>query len=355
MEPIINPLLAYAIFSVNSGTISNISKAISGYFTLDEVCTAKTVLFTACTQLSAQNRRGSVQRSEKVAHIDDILAAIVNLDASDDLPNVCISAKDLGRIPRSHPEELNDITLIDRLNQMEKKMSTMQSHIDSNMANHINLSDMVRQITKPMPVKSFADATAERIQIIPDPLKVHADAAIATTSIPQPVKAPSSNPAKHPAAATALQAGDLAADPKKPNTSRTPQDKRSMNSTNTVIRGKQSTDGYLVVHRKKRQVTIGKANNKHDLKLKGAPEPKRFAFIYRVDNTVSEADVKDYMNSENIAFDDITCMSNELAKFKSFKLCIPISSVKRVFDPDTWPENVYVRKFILPKEKDGAA
>jgi hypothetical protein len=112
-----------------------------------------------------------------------------------------------------------------------------------------------------------------------------------------------------------------------------------------------ANDGYTTVRRKPRKVTIGKSkeHGKTNL-LQSAPEPRRYAFVYRVAKTVTVDNMKDYLKSEYIRYYDVECMSNEDAKFKSFKLEIPKTSVDKVFNPETWPENIYVRKFIMPKQ-----
>ena len=58
-----------------------------------------------------------------------------------------ISAFSLDAIPRSHPEELNNISLLDRLNQMEQCMSNMQTSIDNLVAQNLMLQDQVKDVT----------------------------------------------------------------------------------------------------------------------------------------------------------------------------------------------------------------
>jgi hypothetical protein len=45
-------------------------------------------------------------------------------------------------IPRSHPEELNNISLLDRLNRMEGMIRNVQSNVDQITAEHIGMKDI---------------------------------------------------------------------------------------------------------------------------------------------------------------------------------------------------------------------
>ena len=45
-------------------------------------------------------------------------------------------------------------------------------------------------------------------------------------------------------------------------------------------------------------------------------------------------------------------LSNVNAKFKSYKLTVPVSKFKDLFNEDMWPEGVCVRKFIPPRSGD---
>ena len=77
----------------------------------------------------------------------DILSALVKLDKANKTPHIVISAYSLGSIPRSHPKELNNISLLDHLNQLEKHMSNMQSNIDNVVAQNLALLDHIRDTT----------------------------------------------------------------------------------------------------------------------------------------------------------------------------------------------------------------
>ena len=131
-EFILEPLLAYILFSLQSSTSENISKAVLGHFTPEQIFNAKEVLWGKCDiKVIGQKvrRRGSNVRSEQDANLQDIIAALMKLDKVDKLPCVVIDAGSLGIIPRSHPEELNNISLLDRLNILEARVTSLQQSL----------------------------------------------------------------------------------------------------------------------------------------------------------------------------------------------------------------------------------
>ena len=110
---IIDPVLCYIVYGVNSGTHASVKKAVLGHFTAAAISKAKDILFEKCdnTVIGKKQRRNSTMvRTNTEANLADIMDAITLLDNKGKLPNLAILANDLKDIPRSHPEELNNIS-----------------------------------------------------------------------------------------------------------------------------------------------------------------------------------------------------------------------------------------------------
>lgn len=86
-------------------------------------------------------------------------------------------------------------------------------------------------------------------------------------------------------------------------------------------------------------------------KLKGAPEPSRDVFVYRVQKGVEAKDIQDHMAEQNIQIRDVKMISNEEAKFCSFKVEIKLSDYDTVVDSAFWPEGIRVRRYYKPRPK----
>ena len=106
------PLLVYIVFSLQSGTQENIKNEVLNRFTGDEIIEAKDALWSYCgTEFIGyiKYRKNSTSCLESEANVKDIFVALNKLDKAGKSPTVVIDVLSLGKIPRSHPEELNNI------------------------------------------------------------------------------------------------------------------------------------------------------------------------------------------------------------------------------------------------------
>ena len=101
-------------------------------------------------------------------------------------------------------------------------------------------------------------------------------------------------------------------------------------------------------NRMKRFITGNKASGK----FKGAPEPCRDLFIYRVDNATQTDDLAAHLDDNNFHIQNIACVSHPNSKSKSFRVTLPLSEFSYAFDESLWPSGVRVRKYIPPRMND---
>jgi hypothetical protein len=127
-----------------TSTCDSIKKAVLGFFTIAQIIDAKDLLWTIGDKEIVKekiSRRHSNMRSEAEAHLSDILSAMYKLDKADKMPLFVLDYKSLATncIPKSPPRELDDITVCDRLNNIEEKFAVMQSQLDSVLSENWNL------------------------------------------------------------------------------------------------------------------------------------------------------------------------------------------------------------------------
>ena len=143
---LIQPILSYILFSMQSAPADTIKQAVMGHFTEIQISEAKDMLWTFCgTRIigDKKSRRDSNFRSVKETHVVDIINALHKLDNANKLPPIVIHAHSLATIPRSHPEELNNISLCDRLNQLEARMIKMQEQVDRNTVDNMVIREEI--------------------------------------------------------------------------------------------------------------------------------------------------------------------------------------------------------------------
>jgi len=119
-----------------------------------------------------------------------------------------------------------------------------------------------------------------------------------------------------------------------------------------VVSGYQYQRHYVkkLQRPRKSRVVAGKKALSHAgaTGFKGAPEPDRNLFIYRVEKDTTEEDIEQYLVDNDISYRSISCMSNPNSKYKSFKLTVAVSHFSQLFDDSLWPNGVRVRPFRPP-------
>lgn len=116
-------------------------------------------------------------------------------------------------------------------------------------------------------------------------------------------------------------------------------------------KGSVESDDYTLVTRKKvnknRNVIMG---SKSDCVIKGAPEPNRDLFIFRLDAETTEDKLRSFISDKGFKVNELELKSNEKAKYKSYRLRVPKSQFSRLFDENMWPAGVGIRKYFAPKD-----
>ena len=260
----------------------------------------------------------------------DIISSLMKLDRGNNTPVVAICAENLGIIPRSHPEELNAITLVDRLIQLEQRMTNMQTNMDSMMAHNMNLKDLVKDL--------FSYASHVKSPVVPVPVltrHIHGNKKDAVGNHAE------SLPINH----------ILHAVPK-----RTKQKVQLQNDFSNTLTD-SSDDGFQrpseALRRQRRAATHKQkvvSGSKNTSNIHGAPEPSRDIFVYRVHGDTSLEEMHQYITSQGFTVCDIKCTSKAESIFKSFCVTLPLSQFKDAFQPTVWPEGVRMRRFWPKKE-----
>ena len=118
--------------------------------------------------------------------------------------------------------------------------------------------------------------------------------------------------------------------------------------TSNVSRPSGHRDGFEypsdVRKKARRKVAVTGSRTSHG-RLKGAPEPSRHIFVYRLDKCVSDKDMSSYMTEYDVMARKVEKVSNSDAKYNSFKVEIKISDLTKVLDGAFWPMGICVRRY----------
>ena len=331
---IVSPLLSYILFSLHSGTEENVQRAVLGNFTAAQVIVAKDQLWDKCEEQHIGKKSRCVGPSMRPEQdiLQDIFLALDKLDKMQKMPTVVIPAFQLHLIPCSHPEELNNMSLLDRLNCIEKTLAHLQFNTDRVIAENISINErLTNQLSYASAVQSRASLTASAKDIYtiktqdPPPIRRHPNSSIQHRSnddkfwLPPPVKSPPK--------------GSIG---------------KSLNDTpETDCVSMADSSGFQFPRRRRRKVIVGK--DRSSGAVKAAPEPNHDVFIYRVDKSASDDSLYDYLIDKGITPNSLDCVSNPDSRYKSYKLSIPLSMYSTLYDPDMWPEGLRIIRSTIPR------
>jgi hypothetical protein len=116
-----NTLLCYVCTHISNSTKNELINTIHNYYTLEELVEAKQILHKIYSGIGAfKIRKDSPNRSEKIAHTDDIVNALYDLDQEGN--DFQFVAKNVRRMPQWDPNVSDNFALAERLSNHDGKL-----------------------------------------------------------------------------------------------------------------------------------------------------------------------------------------------------------------------------------------
>ena len=203
-ELILQPLLAYCACSIMSSSSENVKNAVVSYFSREQILTAKQVLWLESDNSvigEKHRRKDSTIRSEKEANAMDIVNALIKLDEANKMPCFVVDASNLRMIPQSNPEEMNNISIVDRLNVLEMKFHKIHDVVEKSLNENFALNEKLSEVANICRAKhkTYSETVSStRVpQVVVTPPNPHLDQSIdqpqtsaSAPKLPQVVDAP---------------------------------------------------------------------------------------------------------------------------------------------------------------------
>ena len=336
---IIDEVLMYANQHRHSSTRDNLVKVLSCSFTLEEVVKAKDKLITELDELilsdRKKNRKDSQNRSEKMKVCEDIIDALSDIDEHGEVELVCAAVR-WAKIPKIDPESISDVSVAEKLVQLEAKFSILESSLSEIKAHQVAMED--RKMSEPKkvsgkPTSSVSGSSAKPLlsEIVARGSGGSQQMATTGTSDKSLVQKPAEN----------LSSGSE-------KLSNVHDDGFRISSEQ---RKKQVRKEQTARNTKRNRVHVsGSAKNAKG--LRSTPRPNRDFFVYRVHKDDGEKQLHEYLTGKNIEVVNLEKISHEDAKFNSFHLSISIDYAATVLDSNFWPSGINIRKWTTRKETD---
>lgn len=125
---IVNELLAYTWFHVHKAPIEVIVKTVSSFYSSQEIEDAKLILWDVLKPPDKYHkRRGSTvhQKTADELNVDDIVKVLQKCESL----SCMFVASDMERIPKWEPQELDQMSLVDRVRKIEVKLMEYETNL----------------------------------------------------------------------------------------------------------------------------------------------------------------------------------------------------------------------------------
>ena len=363
---IVNELLTYAKYYINNSTFENLKKLMLSFYTPEEILIAKRLLWEVCGNHldNLTERKTTDKRTSEDANLNDLLSALIAIDAN----NVTTEfvAKDLLRLPKRAPEELNVTSLLERIVNLEDAVNRSEETLSHHTVQISELS-LVKNCTNKLNILenkvqehgiALADIIAKE-KIIDqnhnsnlqfDDNEVRSDSDIDWIDLD---RNDNDKPCYIYQKFIQKNRNKRRKTERKKKISNDINNRDSVNSScNWLQRGRQTDTNSKYI---KRNNLISRNNNSSDnnnnfhvtdYQLEGAQNTKKYLYIGRVTKGTQES-IVNYISSKGLDCVDVTKVSRESSTFKSFRLTvINNNNYQLMLKSDFWPTGVVVKPWI---------
>ena len=352
---VISELLCYAMSNIQRCNGDQIIKAINQYYNLQEIVSAKKILYEIYRDDLGEypKRKTSRNRSEQLAHVEDIIDSLLYLDTKDNRPDLNFAAVDLNRLPRWNPNETDHFAIAEKLVALQAWLENIEFVASENKASCIRNRDDISELTKKIDkttAVSYAQA-ASNANIDKERMSTQLSVPLARDSrfqgqvqgeiqerdyrwpwqqkeTQQSGKAAQQRQQR--AHASIASRPDQSHKPLQPETPADSQNEDGAETNTAEEEGFQkSSHERKKEARRKRLVINGKAPV---TRLKGSPPVTRDFFVYRVDKTTTDDDMKNHLHDLEINYVSVNRLLNVEATYCSYRISVPLDQVDKIMD-----------------------
>ena len=144
---VVNELLFYVSNHTKGGscTPDNIKRIVLSFYDLKPILATKTLLWKKVKSgilRKLEKRNNTIQRPAKEANVEDIVQAFQDIDKKS-YDDIAFLASDINNIPREHPENLHDLSMLDRIAVLERKCKVVETSTSRNYAGMLEFVDEI--------------------------------------------------------------------------------------------------------------------------------------------------------------------------------------------------------------------
>jgi hypothetical protein len=367
---IVNELLSYATYYLQSSTRDELHKTIYSFYNLDEVVVAKKILHNLHSDIIGEfiQRKSSTNRSELSAHLEDLMSAIYELDKEN--VSFKFGTMNFRRIPKWAPNQAFNFALAEKINALEARLLTQELVSSENKAEMVQMKDNFASLETRQEITE-----RKTTQAVP----TMADVVVNGRQQPQNVLGPMKGPSKKPPTVAAREAGQSAVGetlvltqpqtsgvavtqlsdvvPARNGNHQGEDGAKHQGEVDAKAKPASGTDDGEPFQlqpaaqkrlRRQQRYVAGTQTNVAG-RVKGAPLANRDFFVHRVDKGTEAEDIKQFLLESGIVVNNVTVLSKDVALFRSFKVSVPLCECTKILNADLWPTGIRIRRFLTRK------
>ena len=322
---------------INNSPDEIIINACVRFYSDNEIENAKQELYKLLeSSNSSEVRRVLTRRKDVKKSVEDIVSSLKACDMAKEVPGIFVS-KNLHKIPHDDEGNASINGLLAALLKMERQMNEIAS-------NYVTKSDLDKQLDK------LSSKTNTGVSRDKSPLPFFENL---KNTPPKRKSETGANPIQPKTASNASSQPSFSSVLLHPSPKASAQRSWS-NEVGTASRSAHANNTRKpVAAKKKTEIVIGKSVSAGALSFKGA-DLTIHRFIGNVHPDVNVETMKKDLDQMGITVLDLQLNQGKSTRMKSFHLTAKRSDSEKIDDPETWPENIVVRRFFLPRKKPEA-
>ncbi|XP_011661635.2 uncharacterized protein LOC105437100 [Strongylocentrotus purpuratus] len=321
---VVDELLCFVTNKMNTLSTDEIVKLVSTCFKSEEIEQSKKVLFDVCSSMNDHVTVRNVAHKGPSRDVNNIKTCIkLLLECGDKIPTFV--AKDLDRLPPVGFDNIDVSALLGRLLKLECEMADMKESVQSHAKAAENLQNMA----------------------------VIMDTRMTDVEVKAVAQTPGSTSINFPGLGATLDAAAPAPKPQPNSPDQTPWNqvvRRGGNMKTPPVGGDPSRPVQVLhtpMQPKRKPGIVGKASSG---RIQAVQTKLVNVFATRFDPELDADTLGDFLQEK--INDTVTCnkIVTERSRFGSFHISAVCQNVEDMYDPDVWPEGVFVRRYYEPRK-----
>jgi len=367
--------LMYAEHHRKGATKENIVNVMCSFFTDNEMKTAKSLLYDRFGYLnillSSTERRTTENRSDTMATCCDVIDDLFKLE--DEEIQVTCCATNWARLPRVAPEEINNISLADKVATLAAKLEIYDSALSEIRCENSKIETRMSSIENNKSTE-WPQLISNKSKSVPRDNPRHTPGAASSTPPPRLLRQSSNADCNGINGDVTNPRENVNHMRRDRNGTNLPERRNYMRNEGSDINRRGASGVYdrrviqpLSNGRQQREM-VGRIGSQTDSRnssrvpgfkrrgggimgeatsggLRSSEPPVRDFFVSRLNKMDGIPEIREFLKKCDIDVRDIVQMNNSESKFNSYKISVTVFDAPKMLNSDMWQSGICVRRW----------